>query len=430
MRSGIWTWTAAVLAAGSLGALYGWKGGESLLFLLILLLLILFQGAASVLLGPKHIKAERTWLPLNPKAGDKVTVTLTITVSGGLSPVWLQAEDEWMASPETGKRGQRFPVLPGGKLSFAGRNKTFTGTYTMDETARGTYKGQDVYVTWGDCFGWFKRSFRASVNDLMVIHPAPLSVHPGMSFGSETDAEGRETVRGFPPSGNHPPGRLRAYVPGDPFRHIHWKSSAKKGELLTRIPEHREHPSCCLLLDTDASSYAGNSFELAVRAAATWLEHEIRRSGEACFYTGDSSAIYDTKSAGGKSGEILSGLVGLKEGLDLLAGAALVPVSGVGSNESRAARGRGGAYAPFRDFGTVTIVTGKLGPDIAEIALHPANRGKALTIWVAGSGSVSGPEHSRLAARLQEYGVTVIDLNGYAAEDHASGKGGVKHVIA
>lgn len=426
MRSGIWTWTAAVLAAGSLGALYGWKGGNSLLFLLVLLLLILFQGAASILLGPKHIQAERTWFPLNPKAGDKITVSLTVTVTGGLYPVWLQAEDQWLAMPDTGKRDQRSTVLPGGKITCSGWKKTFAGTYTMDETNRGTYRGQEVIITWGDSFGWFKRSFRAAVNDVLVIHPAPLSAHPGRINGYGPDAEGNGTVHKFPPSGSDSLGRLRAYAPGDPFRHIHWKNSAKKGELLTRIPEHREHPFRCLLLDTDASAYTGKGFELAVRAAATWLEHEIGRSGEACFYPGFSSIRAKT-AASVKSGTVLSGQSGLTAGLDLLAGAA--PVIGNGSGGSQGAvLWRGSLVAPLRDYGAVTVITGRIRPELAEFALHPANRG--IEIWLADAGAVSEGENSRLAARLQDYGIAVIDLKNFAGGEKASLKGGTEHVIA
>ena len=47
-------------------------------------------------------------------------------------------------------------------------------------------------------------------------------------------APGPLTVRSFTRTDPDEPGEIRLYVPGDPVRRIHWKLSAKKGELLVR----------------------------------------------------------------------------------------------------------------------------------------------------------------------------------------------------
>ncbi|MEF2966101.1 DUF58 domain-containing protein [Paenibacillus sp. M1] len=432
MRSGIWTWLAAIPVTVAVGALYTWKGGESLLFVLLLLLLIMLQGAATQLLGPKRVEAKRSWHPLTPRAGDTVAVTLDITVSGGLLPLWVEVEDEWSVPHDTGQAadaGSR-----GGKLVFGSWKRRFTGTYYLKDLDRGVYTGDDMRITWGDSFGWFKRGLRMKVRDELVVHPVPLPLGSGGAGTAGPDVEGldlgRDSVQGYAEAG-----RLRAYMPGDPLRRVHWKSSAKQGALLTRIPEDREMPARRLYLDTAAASYdrpgakrpggpapgapgsADAAFELAVSAAAAWLARELGADGraEADFRHGGMT--------GPVSGEAcaLTGMRGLKAGLDLLAGVTPGPAeSGDGLLRKAAAVTEGGA---------LTFITGRLTPELAAAALLLAERGVRLEIWCA-CGPKGDAESARLAAGLTDRGLSVVDLTRYSTAGAASGEGGVRHDIA
>lgn len=438
MKNGFWTWLISILSVGSLGALYGWKGGQSLLFLLLLLVIVIIQGAAVQLFGPKQAKVERTWYPLNPRAGEEVEVTLTITLSGGFLPLWMQAEDEWSASRGTEPGSGQEP--PGGKLAFGGWKRKFTGTYLMREMSRGVYAGQTVRITWGDSFGWFKRSLRAEANDVLVIHPAPLPVELSGTSAADPDGDEQGAGRNTEAEANFDAGRLRAYESGDPLRRIHWKSSAKKGILLTRLPEPSESKFRCLFLDTAASSYSeslngyrggkgtavGNEtgpkegnrsggFELAVSAAAAWLGRELGRTGEACLRHGG------VRELAIKAPPIFSGNRGLKEGLDLLAGTTLDP----GLSGSELLRS---THASLHRQ-SLTFITGRLTPELGETALQLAERGAALEIWYA-CGTKGNAESTRLAQSLIEKGLILIDLTRYTGVVSVPSKGGAKHGIA
>ncbi|CAB4963153.1 unannotated protein [freshwater metagenome] len=70
---------------------------------------------------------------------------------------------------------------------------------------------------------------------------------------------------------------LREYVPGDDLRHVHWRSSAKAGELLVRQyhESHRGHVT--VLVDADRTSYArSRDFELAVSVATSIAIRAVR----------------------------------------------------------------------------------------------------------------------------------------------------------
>ncbi len=63
---------------------------------------------------------------------------------------------------------------------------------------------------------------------------------------------------------------LREYVPGDDLRHVHWRSSAKAGELLVRQYHETRRGHVTVLVDGAASSYTrAEDFELAVSVATS-----------------------------------------------------------------------------------------------------------------------------------------------------------------
>jgi hypothetical protein len=63
---------------------------------------------------------------------------------------------------------------------------------------------------------------------------------------------------------------LREYVPGDDLRHVHWRSSAKAGELLVRQYHETRRGHVTVLLDGTTSSYPRlRDFELAVSVATS-----------------------------------------------------------------------------------------------------------------------------------------------------------------
>jgi len=66
----------------------------------------------------------------------------------------------------------------------------------------------------------------------------------------------------------------RDYVPGDPFRSIHWKATAHRGTLQTRVNEHTSDPTLMILLNvmTFPEDWYGTEvarFEWAVSVAAS-----------------------------------------------------------------------------------------------------------------------------------------------------------------
>ncbi len=71
----------------------------------------------------------------------------------------------------------------------------------------------------------------------------------------------------------------RAYRDGDELRRVHWRSTARYGELMVRREEQRWHNRALLLLDTRRKAHVGtgpdSSFEYAVNAMASIGVHLV-----------------------------------------------------------------------------------------------------------------------------------------------------------
>lgn len=74
--------------------------------------------------------------------------------------------------------------------------------------------------------------------------------------------------------------QLREYASGDDIRTIHWRSSARRGELIVRTAERGNTTGTVLVLDTRRSAHAGagprSSFEQAVSLTASIAAHLTR----------------------------------------------------------------------------------------------------------------------------------------------------------
>ncbi|MDR1790410.1 MAG: DUF58 domain-containing protein [Propionibacteriaceae bacterium] len=63
---------------------------------------------------------------------------------------------------------------------------------------------------------------------------------------------------------------LREYRPGDDTRRIHWRASAKLGELLIRQEEQGHNPKARILLDNRAAAYGSETVDLRFELAISW----------------------------------------------------------------------------------------------------------------------------------------------------------------
>ncbi|KAA1374684.1 DUF58 domain-containing protein [Aeromicrobium fastidiosum] len=102
---------------------------------------------------------------------------------------------------------------------------------------------------------------------LLYVHPRTVRIQ-GSAAGFIRDLEG-QTIRKLTDSdvAFH---ALRAYVPGDDRRYIHWKTTARTGTMMVRQFEETRRSHLLVALSTRLDDYASDEeFELAVSAAGS-----------------------------------------------------------------------------------------------------------------------------------------------------------------
>ncbi|HEX5858838.1 MAG TPA: DUF58 domain-containing protein [Microbacterium sp.] len=148
--------------------------------------------------------------------------------------------------------------------------------FAIPTQKRGILPVGPVSVVRGDPLGLFERVH--SRND-----PVDLYVHPktvlfeGQSLGFLRDLEGlpaadlsRDDVSFH---------ALRTYQPGDDLRHVHWKSTARTGDVMVRQYEETRRSHFVIGLSTNGGDYRdADEFELAISAAGSLGLRALRDS--------------------------------------------------------------------------------------------------------------------------------------------------------
>lgn len=226
--------------AGAAGTLYVWRGGQPLLFLFLAAVLLMAGGLLIRLFGPRRIKLERQVTPIRPVAGDTVRVRVQLHFSSRIPLPWMTITDDW-----GGVYHQ--------ELLFPGFRRTFSYIYELQELPRGVHHLQGCEVTWGDLGGWFTGGSRPAGEGLIKVLPAPLDGSWAVPDGGVLPGQ-----TGYAKSGRGSSEEamdIREYAPGDPLNRIHWKNSARRGSLQSRVPEQERGRMICVVLDNYAKNY-------------------------------------------------------------------------------------------------------------------------------------------------------------------------------
>ncbi len=108
----------------------------------------------------------------------------------------------------------------------------------------------------------------------VFVHPRTVRL-PGRQTGFVHDLEGHPTPKMT--SADMSFHALREYVPGDDRRHVHWRSTARTGELMVRQYEESRQSRVAVALDLADQSYGSETeFEDAVSVAASFVMQAVR----------------------------------------------------------------------------------------------------------------------------------------------------------
>jgi len=227
-----------------------------------------------------RLDVVRLFNPPVVSAGTSVQVTLRIQNKGaGPSPhlVWNDAIP-WQ---EAAQPNELLPI--GGGQS---RNRLVTVHYELHPPRRGLYQIGPLVIEHEDPFGMARSTIAVGMPDRLVVVPAITDLPAGGP--TLADGEGSANLVQRRVTGNDDDLTTREYRTGDALRRVHWRASARRGELMVRQEEHRSHPDARIILDTRLAGYpdadiddsdvwhpvfSSDSFEWTVRMLASLGVH-------------------------------------------------------------------------------------------------------------------------------------------------------------
>lgn len=271
--SGLTTRGRCLLAAGLAAALCSFVLNErdllrvSVFVVALPILVCLMTAVARV-----GLHAQRQINPIRTPVGGRAEVTLHITSTGRLPTGGLLVSDG-------------VPYSLGGKPRFVIEHlPRHTGTrlrYHVQPMLRGIQQLGPLKATITDPFGLaeFERELAHTSRLIVVPRVVKLTGVPGGSgLGSGDDGSVRLNA-----GQGEDDAIVRPYRQGDDLRKVHWRSTAKRDEMMVRVEERPWRGGTTVLLDHRASAHRGtganSSLEWAVSFAASICLH-LHRYGQ------------------------------------------------------------------------------------------------------------------------------------------------------
>ncbi|RYE75362.1 MAG: DUF58 domain-containing protein, partial [Myxococcales bacterium] len=254
----------------------------------------------------RQLDARRRIQPTTIEVGQQTTVTLEVDHAG------LPLVDVLVQDTHSRALGDAEHLT----LRHVGRGTSEPITYALPGVVRGVFDIGPVEFTLSDPFGLAHVQRLAGDSARLTVTPR---IHrlPAARLSASWAGAGDNRPRAFA-VGNAADVTVRDYRIGDDLRRIHWRSTARTGELMVRREEQPWQSRCTLLLDNRTVAHRGSrtdsTLEVAISAAGSIALH----LAEAGYQVRFVSATGDEIGRGWHDGNTLVNTAVLLEALALL----------------------------------------------------------------------------------------------------------------
>lgn len=197
----------------------------------------------------KGVHGERILLSAAVQVGDEIEEQFVLTNESYLPVIWAEIFDR--------------STLPGYNASMVvalGSNGSRKWSNNGICSLRGVYTMGPWEIHMGDPFGiFFVRQVIQDKRELVVYPPlaeVPAELIPQSSSHGDT-----KFLQSFFQVDSTQAFTTRAYVQGDPSRHIHWRTTARRGDLFVKGFEPESRSIVWILPDCDARVHTGSSLD-------------------------------------------------------------------------------------------------------------------------------------------------------------------------
>ncbi|KFG75976.1 DUF58 domain-containing protein [Streptomyces mutabilis] len=401
--TGLTTRGRSFLAAGIAAAVCAYVLGQSDLLRVGLLLGVLPLVCATVLHRTRYrVAGSRRLSPGRVPAGSEARVHLRVENVSRLPTGLLMLQDRvpYVLGPRP--RFVLDRVEPGGRREVS---------YRVRSDLRGRYPLGPLQLRLTDPFGLCELTRSFSTYDTLTVTPR-VEALPEVRLSGEAKGYGEGRQRSLALAGDDDV-IPRGYRYGDDLRRVHWRSTARYGELMVRREEQPQRARCAVLLDTRGGAFEGagpgSAFEWAVSGAASVLVHMLERGFSVRLLTDTGNSV---------PGEGADGFAGASQGTADAAGLMMDTLAVIDHSDGT---GLSRAYDVLRggNEGLLVAFFGDLDEEQATVAAKMRRRSGGAVAFVldaeswarepAGAPGPLGRNEERLRM-LREASWTVVNV--------------------
>lgn len=265
-----WFWFIVAAAVLFLAFLFSSPYAAYSLYAFLLLVALAHFSSVAWLAG---LDCTRTLSSTTVRQGDGVNVETTVLNRRGFPIPWIFLEDLFPKHCNCRGEATRLAVLMPGQ--------SVTIKYRLTFPVRGYHRVGPLVMESGDLFGLQRRFRTGEQQDYVSVLPtvAYIDTFNVASKRPQGPVKSASSIFEDPSLLNG----VREYSQGDPLNRIHWKSSARTGQLYTKIFDPTAVQGGTLILDMHGDSYAPERKsvrqELAITTTAS-IAYLLQMSGE------------------------------------------------------------------------------------------------------------------------------------------------------
>lgn len=214
----------------------------------------------------RDIEADVDRKTARAQVGQEAQEVIEVRNRSFLPKVWLEVEDP---SDLPGHRSKRVVIIP------PRRSRNWIVNTPLRR--RGLFDWGPLRITASDPFGIFRRTRLIGGQQQILVYPPVVELPHFQAPPANLPGEGRFRRRTHYVTPNA--SGVREYAPGDAFNRIHWKSTARTGEMMVKTFELDPASDIWVILDLERRVNAGHddesTEEYGVRVAASVARHYI-----------------------------------------------------------------------------------------------------------------------------------------------------------
>ncbi len=266
-------------------------GWPFLFYLLYLAILVIGGSYILVRLGLTDLEAGYAVSQLHGHVGDRMRVTYTLRNGSRLPKLWLEVHN-----PTT------LPgALPGRAITLGGRSER-SWLIRVPLSRRGHFRIEPLHIRTGDPFGFFEAAATVGQGVSVIVYPR-LEPIPSWRLPSAilegSHASPERTLQTTPLATS-----VRPYAPGDAMNRIHWKTTARHGELQVKEFDLEQTADAWIILDLQRGIGGGrgdeSTTESAIRVAAAVSDKAIAENRAVGFTVNAGRTAFLPADRGGR----------------------------------------------------------------------------------------------------------------------------------